>query len=31
MNKLFTIGIDVTIMALIVGTMFSGVPMWTGM
>ena len=29
MRKLFTIGIDVAIMALIVGTLFSGQPMWT--
>jgi len=30
MRKIFTIGIDVAIMVLIVGTMFCGVSMWTG-
>ena len=29
MNKLFTIGIEVAIVALIVGSLFSSEPMWT--
>lgn len=29
MHKLFTIGIDLAIIALIVGSLFSGEPMWT--
>ena len=29
MRKLFTIGIDLAIMALIVGSLFSSEPMWT--
>jgi hypothetical protein len=28
MQKLFTIGIDVVIIALIAGSLFSGKPMW---